>query len=312
MNKRVLMEKAFNCQKVDVLPVSFWFHFPPNYSVDELVSGHVNFAREVDLDFMKIMYEYPFPLNTRIEHGSDWRDVVPIGKESVEFKNQLEIIKRIKAELGDEMMIFMTSFSPTKYALMNVGDATFMEHTKTNPNELIDGISRISHVLSEWNKAFLETGIDGIYYSGQFSEPGRFTKEEWNRFVADFDRDQIRSIKNMNKRVILHICGEPEYEFTSNIEWYKDYDVDMVNWATHANNIYINEGRKILGKPVLGGLFNRGALVTGSDSEVREEVIELIKNIEEREGFVVGADCTIQGGINLNNLKTAIATVREE
>ena len=61
-----------------------------------------------------------------------------------------------------------------------------------------------------------EMCIRDRYYSGQFSEPGRFTEEEWDKLVKSFDLQILNRVHcHEEKYNIVHICGEAEHNFTA-------------------------------------------------------------------------------------------------
>ncbi len=74
---------------------------------------------------------------------------------------------------------------------------------------------RVAEAQTEWAMGFIEAGVDGLFYSGQFSEPGRFTDEEFDLLVKEGDLTILRAAESKGARNILHICGEPDYNYVS-------------------------------------------------------------------------------------------------
>ncbi len=69
----------------------------------------------------------------------------------------------------------------------------------------------------------------------------------------------------------------------------------------------LSEGRKLF-----GGVNNRGVILNGSDDEIRAEVTDILKNVDTLSGYMLGADCTIQGhGISNDKIKVAVDTAHE-
>ncbi len=57
---------------------------------------------------------------------------------------------------------------------------------------------------------------------------------------------------------------------------------------------------------------NRGVILNGSDDEIRAEVTDILKNVDTLSGYMLGADCTIQGhGISNDKIKVAVDTAHE-
>ena len=109
-----------------------------------------------------------------------------------------------------------------------------------------------------------------------------------------------------DKYNILHICGEPEYDFKVHLERFQGYPGDIVNWSVKDTGMTLAEGKKLYGRPVLGGLNNKGNILSGTDEAIRAEVEEAIRGFGST-SMMIGADCTIQGeGISLDRIKTAV------
>ena len=80
MDKRTRVLAAMNGEKVDHVPVGFWFHFGGDEAIGEAcVNAHLKYYRETDLDFVKIMCDgyFPFPLPL-IRKAEDWNRVKPL------------------------------------------------------------------------------------------------------------------------------------------------------------------------------------------------------------------------------------------
>ncbi|MDR3343761.1 MAG: hypothetical protein LBT14_13480, partial [Treponema sp.] len=156
---------------------------------------------------------------------------------------------------------------------------------------------------------FIGAGASGIYYAAQFSEPGRFTKEEWEKLVRPSDMRVMKAAADKGADNILHICGEPEYHFKTSPEWFTDYPFSIVNWSVKDNGLSLEKGREIFaGKPILGGMNNKGNILKGPDSAIEEEARNIIQSFGTS-GLMLGADCTIQGqGISHERIRRTVDT----
>ena len=169
----------------------------------------------------------------------------------------------------------------------------------------------IADVLEDWVDGFMEAGADGLYYSGQFSEPARFSAEIWEKMVKPFDLQILDRVHTWeNKYNIVHICGEAEHNFTASPERYVGYPGDLFNWDVHRDQLSLEQGRECFNKPVLGGLDNHGILIQGSLKDIAEETKHIIRKFGKK-GFMLGADCTVPADIDIERLKTAIQAARE-
>jgi uroporphyrinogen decarboxylase len=67
-----------------------------------------------------------------------------------------------------------------------------------------------------------------------------------------------------------------------------------------------SEAAGMFWRPYMGGLDRHGTIVTGSQDEIKAKVRDVLRDAPER--FILGADCTLPGDIDWDNIRTAIAT----
>ena len=294
-------------EPVDYVPAGFWFHYKSDYTVQQMIDAHMELYRETDMDIVKIMQDYPYPISGNITCVDDWYHIQVKGTDSEEFQKMADIIRGIRKEAGDDVLIFQTMFGPFKAASMTFGDDVLMKYCKEAPEAVIAGVQIIADALEQWTKGYLEAGADGIYYSAQFGEIGRFSKEEWEKLVRPSDLQILHVADSMEgKYNILHICGEPEYEFKTHPDWFADYPADLINWSVKDNHLSLEEGREMFSSAILGGMNNKGNVLTGPAEAIEAEVKEILDAFGTK-GIMIGADCTIQGqDIRLEHIRTAV------
>jgi uroporphyrinogen decarboxylase len=306
MNKIERVNAVLKDEKPDLTPAGFWYHYKRDYDAAETFRVHMATFRETGADIMKVMQDYGQEIETEVKVPSDWGRVKFPGTSSPVYGKLADVLKRLLDAIGQETLIFQTIFSPFKTAVNSYGDALVMAHAKEAPDQVASAMKVLTEALAEWAAGFVELGAAGLFYAAQFSEPGRFTKPEWEKLVQPGDLAVMAAAENRGGRNILHICGEPEYQFRTQPEWYKPYPAAIVNWSVKDTGLSLKEGKALFAKPVLGGMNNRGNILSGSDEAIRAEAERVLGDIG-REGFMLGADCTIQGkGISHLKIKTAV------
>ncbi|MDD6033748.1 MAG: uroporphyrinogen decarboxylase family protein [Oscillospiraceae bacterium] len=318
MNKIERMKAVFANEVPDVTPVGFWFHYPVSLTARESADAHLKLYRELNGDIIKIMddcFGQDLTHGLKIEHASDWREITLPGRDCPQYRKMEEVIRLLAQEVGEEVMIFPTMWSPFKlaswaYIFGGSDEATFMRHCAEDPDSVAAGVSKIADVLTDWTEGYLQAGASGIYYSGQFSEPRRFIPEVWGRLVRPFDLQVLERAKALGGYTIVHICGEADHGFRSSPERYADYPGDLFNWDVHRTGLSLEEGRTLFCKPILGGLDNHGLLTEGTPEEIAAETRRIIASFGRR-GFMLGADCTVPADIDLARLKAAAAAAKE-
>ena len=105
MDKRTRVLSALNKKPVDHPPVGFWYHFAGEQAQGEgCVQAHLDYYRDTDLDFVKIMCDgyFNYPIPAEIKNAEDWWNLKPLGKDHPFIQEQVWRAKRIVEEVGKE------------------------------------------------------------------------------------------------------------------------------------------------------------------------------------------------------------------
>lgn len=306
MNKVERVKAVIRGEAPDITPAGFWFHYRSDMSPKEMADAHLELYQRTGQDVIKVMQDYPYPVLSEVKTPEDWRHVRLGGTSSPEFLKLSEVLKRILNGAQGDAMVFQTMFGPFKAAVNRFGDGLVMAHAKENPQALLVGVNALAEGLAEWAQAYLELGANGIYYSAQFGEEGRFSKEEWETLVKPSDLRVLNVAAAQEECFsILHICGEPEYSFKTHLDWFADYPGDLVNWSVKDNGCSLEQGRALFDRAILGGMNNKGNLISGSGAEITAEVKGILDCFGQK-GLMLGADCTVQGQIDEEKIRLAV------
>ena len=95
-------------KEVDCVPAGFWFHFPAEqHSGDAAVQAHLDLAKAIDLDMLKIMTESLMPYGD-IHCAADWKKLKPFTRQSPFIVEQIDLMKRVCDKLGDGKALLAT------------------------------------------------------------------------------------------------------------------------------------------------------------------------------------------------------------
>lgn len=310
MNRVERIHATIAGQQPDRVPVGMWYHFSPKLSAEEAADAHFDYVKSVDLDLIKIMYDNTYVLEQKIQKPSDWYKIKPLGKTSPFYCKQRDILRRLAQKGAGEYPIWMTMFGAFKLAVMATSDAMVMAHSREDPDAVCAGVAAIADSLCDWAEGYLSEGADAIFYSAQFGEIGRFTKDAWRKLVRPYDLKVLSVAEQTNgKYNVLHLCGEPEYGYRVHLDRFADYPGSMVNWAIYPNGYALERGADLFERPVMGGLDNHGVMAHGSDEEVAQAVRELLDRYGSK-GFMIGADCSIESPACTGRIRKAVETVK--
>lgn len=319
--KRELVLKAFHNEKVERIPVGFWFHFLEGDEFNaglkrpELLfknlEGHRKFARDFDPDFVKIMTDgfffLPFDFSA-LNSIEDLRILKPITGEHPFFAKNIELVQGVREIFGDDRLLFFNVFSPFSHLLLGLGNGfaglpRLISFLETDASAVAAALDTIADSIIELIKEVVRPGMaDGIYLS--VNNPNRrIPAHIYSAYIAPSERKILDAANELAQDNILHICG---YAGNRNIlSVYRDYPVSVINWAVHAEELGLKEGKEYFGgKAVIGGFNNvkDGLLYSGTKEEIEEYVKELLENAGQ-EGIILGADCTVPSDIDVERLK---------
>lgn len=324
-NKRELVLKAFKGDKVDRVPVGFWYHFAEE---DELlngfnqpeifsknVAGHKKFVEDVNPDFVKIMsdgfFSYPNPLiKEGIASIKELATIESIGENHPWFDQQVELVKQVRSNFTEDIVSVYNIFAPLTHLKWQVsnktdgGDEQVASFLKEDPETLREVLKVIAHDIATLaKKVITEAGADGIYYSAQNIQSETIESQDYISYISESDLIVLEAADSVGGNSILHICG---YEGARNdVTVFTDYPVQVVNWAVKPEGISLKDGQRLFsGKTVLGGFenTNNSLLYTGNKEEIQAEAKRLIAE-NGKQGIIIGADCTIPGDISSERIE---------
>lgn len=322
MNKKELVKKVMDGGSGDRTPIGFWWHFVPvgmshmtgykDPSIEnQLIEGYEKMFKEFTPDMVKIMsdgfFAHPSLVDNNIHTPEGLEKIEHIDKNHPWVKKQIEIINKVYSMTDGETLVIYNMFSAVQQLRLFVeyalGDLESYRNLMINNTEKT---LKALKIIEEDTNMLLEeihknTKIDGIYYSVQMLQHPEADEAFHQKWIVPSDLFTLEKINSLWDYNILHICGYEHYH--NNIEFYKQYPCKCYNWATHTDNVSMAEGKKIFNSSVCGGFDNNANTLIDTGSE--EELISYTKKLIEetgRDGFIIGADCTIPGDIDKNRL----------
>ncbi|MCD7835269.1 MAG: hypothetical protein LUG83_01120 [Lachnospiraceae bacterium] len=313
MSKQVIVD-VFNGKKTDRIPVSFWYHFCPQSDFSkgvnnpglfkQTVEKHIEHYEYLKPELLKIMPDGYFTLPSL--NGKDSSQIDVLGKLQSSnpnyawFAEQLELVKQIKAHIGDNAAVFYTVFSPLSliaYSQFQFGRAALADEyisqlIEKQPEAIEHALEVVTADVVTFTRRLLEeAGADGIFFAVRNYK--RISKETYLKVIAPGEKRVLDEAANIKDLTILHICGG--FGLTNDFSCYSDYKAKAVNWAVGVEGLSLGKGKEIFnGRAVIGGFDNtaKSILINGEKEEIQKKTEQLIKEAG-RDGIVIGADCAL-------------------
>lgn len=317
MNSRDRVIAAIKGEKIDRLPMGFWYHFDPQTygSIEDTVKVHKEFYENTGTDILKIMNENLFPYDVKITKPSDFRQIKTPTEKSKFIMQQKETVKRIVEEMGGKAFLLMTLHGTMASAWharggsdgYSEGSFLLADYLREDKDSMIELFKKITEAMNILMYEVKDTGIDGIYYSALGGETYLISDEEYETFIKPFDMEMNKTAEDLFDYNFFHMCKDK-----INLNRFKDIPAKVYNWGEHHDNPSLEEGARIFGDAaILGGFDNsQGVIVTGSKEELKSHLLS-VKTRMKNTKFLVGADCTLPSDTDLAQIRT-IREILEE
>jgi len=292
---------------LDRPPVALWRHFPvDDQSPNSLAASTLHFQRTYDFDLVKVTPASSFclkdwgaqddwegnPEGTRrytkyvIEKPQDWERLPALDPSAPHLSGQLACLRLLHRELGPEVPLLQTVFSPLAQAKNLAGGDRLIVHLRQHPAAVLKGLQTIAESTRRFVEAAIETGIDGIFYAVQHAQAGLLTLEEYKTYGLPFDIISLEPAQGLWCNM-LHLHGKDIYFslLTSSLSFH------IVNWHDRDTSPSLAEAQKHFAGVVCGGL-RRETVVLGTPDEVQEEAAEALKQTNGRR-FILGTGCVV-------------------
>jgi uroporphyrinogen decarboxylase len=309
LNKIERVTLALKGEEVDRPPFSFWYHFGLQHMPGRKhAEAEVDFYRAYDLDFIKVMNDYPYPLPLglgSLASKEDWNRIEPLAGSHACWREQLDAISRISDAIGKEAIFIETVFSPWTTARRLTPAGRLDEPRERYPEELLAAMDAIATSLAAYAFEAVARGAAGIFLSLGAATDEVMTGEEYKTWGRPFDLKVLEAVREALFNV-LHIHGR-RIHFDSLV----DYPVSAMNWSHFATAPSLAQGRLRSGKTVLGGI-DEAVAAHLSAKEIEAQVARSLTEVGAR-GLIVTPGCSVPTDTparGLQAVRTAVEKAR--
>ena len=299
MNKIERVTCALKGEEVDRPPFGFWYHFGLQHMRGRKhAEAEIDFYHAYDLDFLKVMNDYPYPLARgldALETEEDWKHLEPVAGSHESWKEQLEALSIIHDAIGYEALFIETIFSPWTTARRLTRTGRLNEVRLRYPEALLSAMDVISTSLAAYAIEAVANGAAGIFLSLGAATDDVMTVEEYEIWGRPFDLKVLEAVREADFNV-LHIHGK-RIHFDALI----DYPVAAINWSHFATAPSLKEGRMRSGKTVLGGIDEATAAHL-SPTEIENQVALALAEVGTR-GLIITPGCSVPTDTPVRSLR---------
>jgi len=271
MNKAERVRAALGGKPVDRPPFSIWYHFGNQHASSERTAqAHLEFYDYYDLDFLKVMndYDYPMPPGMEtMESAEDLKRLQAFNIERSPLGNQLRALEYIAKGLRGIALFVDTLFNAWNTIRRNLVKEALPRLMADHPRELTEALKVINQNLIQYALASLDRGSAGIFFSVPASAEF-ITPEQYERFMRPFDLEFLNAVKGKGEMNILHAHGEKLY-----LDRLLDYPVQAISWADLNGGPSISAMRRKTSLTLMGGI-DHVKFAYSSAKVIRRQVAE--------------------------------------
>jgi uroporphyrinogen decarboxylase len=318
MTRRQRLKAALAGKPVDRVPVSAWGHFfTEEVDPDRFVAATLDFQQRYDWDFLNMHSRASYPVEGwgytfapstdpardhvctghPIAVPADWRKIKPLGLDTPALAEQLKLVERLRAQVGADLPLIVTVFSPLDVAekLAGHNSTLLKQHIEADPAGMGEALESIAVTFASFVREVARLGADGIFFSTKWANNLQLSPDQYQRLVHPNDLAVLAEANPEKSGLwcnLLHLC-EDHVQLSA----MADYPVQVIHWDAHAgHNPSFVEGRQVVRSRLhraMGGGVDPKTLAAASAAEVEAMAVHAIRGVGGR-GFVLGSGCSVQ------------------
>ena len=284
------------------VPAAFFSHFKAREG-DAAVAAHLEFFLATNSDILKVQFEQRAS-RVKLETEEDWNNIEMLPEDF--YAPTLEIIKKLQETAGKDVYVLPTIYNPHQVARQSLTEKNIVEAAKNHPEILKKVLDNYKTALLWLVRECKAIGIEGFYMTTQGGEkkfyeiPGDF----YGTYIKPYDLEIMGECCKDTKCNILHIC---DWEGThDDLTRFADYPAQIINTPFNLDGTFfsLEDGVKLFGRPVLGGLDRKGEINNIDGQELYDFCSKVIDEGPKGK-TMLGAECTVN--VPYSKINTAIS-----
>mgnify|MGYP001440863562 CR=1 FL=1 len=269
MNKIERVRAALAGQPVDRPPFTVWYHFGNQHAPAERTAQvHLEFFEHYDLDLLKLMNDYDYPMPAGLEviaSPADLARLQSFDPADTPFGTQIATVEMVARALRGKALFLDTVFNAWNTLKRNLVRDAMPALMAEHPEALLAALGVVNANLIRYAQASLDRGAAGIFLSVPATAES-LTLEQYERFMRPFDLQLLEAIRGRGECHVLHAHGERLY-----FERLLDYPAQALSWADKNGGPSIAEARRRTSMTLMAGL-DHVTFAEVSAARVREQV----------------------------------------
>ncbi len=317
------VREALRGGRADCPPVAIWRHFPgADQRAETLAEAHVAFWRRFRFDLLKVTPASGYYgddwglragyrpnregvrtyLDRPVKKAGDWTRLRRLDVTSGTYGRELRALRLVRQEVGREVPVLATVFSPLTVAKTLCGEVAVVRYLREQPEALHAGLETIADVTAHFAAECLNAGADGLFFATQMACADGVTQEEYEVFGRPYDLRVLEAAAGA-EIVLLHAHGSQPY-----FDLLTSYPVHAVNWHDRRTPPTLREARGRYSGCLCGGL-DEATFADRTPAQVAEEARDALTQ-SGGVGHMVAPGCVIPVDAPEANVEAVVRAVR--
>ncbi len=295
MNRTERLRTVIAGEQPDRIPVSVWFHFGSEHLPPETVAQlHAAYYRAYGWDFLKVMFDYRLTMAEAAD-GHSQPDLEILFAETdwqAPFARQRDCLRLLARELGDEVPILETIYSPWMYLVRHVGrDQT--QILLDNPALTGAILDRLVAETCRHIDAVKQLGIFGVYFATVAGQ----SHPDSPAFALQAPGDRAVLERASGLARFLHLHGRH-----TRLDGVSDYPREVIHCEDRdPTNPTLKDLRNQGNVAIMGGLDH--ADISGmSQALIQSQIADSLESAG-RAGFLLAPGCSVSPSLSRRTMQ---------
>jgi len=307
MNKLERVRAALAGRPLDHPPFTLWCHMGTQCAPPEVAARmHLEFLRGYDLDLLKVMHDYEYPLPPGLEAVStpaDLARIAPLDVTQGPMGKELQVLEILGRELRGEALFLETLFDPWNVCRRSLLKEALPAAMAEAPGALEAAMRVVSDNLIRFALAALERGAAGLFLAAHATAES-VTREQYERFMRPFHLQLFEALAGKGECHAIHAHGDKVY-----FDRLLDYPIRILSWDDRNAGPSITEMRNRTSMTLMAGLDHK-RFHTLSAPALGRQVKDAIAQAGST-GFILAPGCAVETWTQAPFIRAARAAARE-
>lgn len=214
--------------------------------------------------------------------------------------------RELIARSGEKNLILASGRAPFTLAAQLYGLENFLKALYKNQSfarKLLEFTTALS--TDYFIRMIKEGKVHGAFIADPTASGDVISKSHFEEFVLPYTKRVVKAVKDLNKPVMLHICGD----IGDRLHLIAETGIDSLSLDTKVD---IGKAVDIIGTKVsiAGNVDPVGVLEFGSREEILQAAWECLEKGTQKGGFILMPGCDLATGVSEENIKAFTLSTR--